>query len=399
MKKNIVVLTLLSAILFVSSCTNPFASLKDYKVDGYIEAPELIYTTTLDQNKLGGTLMFVDGRVTKIDQSSTPCYHVETAKGIMVFLIAQRFNNWKSLNVEDNIRTYFQYMGVPNITGVYIAHIDPKNIPDEIPADILSAKAEYAKPVTIPEEIPTYVTYLYNNFDRVLAQNDFSFSLDKGSLIKSSSWGNYSFSVSDKAHSKIITFLSNGDDGTTQKAFIIDNHFRTDRNGTEELVTIIFMATNPSLDQVSAAALTKEMINSYHEGGPSKVIESGNYLIFIESDGKQIKAVHKDQIFNVDKSLYAKAEYKAIKRGEHGNKRVYITGTVADISTEWNSILGTHYIITFNGDEGNIYHLKYYFDNIPIVMEKWDRYIAYGTVMYVSDEPYTLIKLERLRAK
>jgi hypothetical protein len=406
MKKVVVKLTIISIVLFVAACGDPFTRLKDYKIDGYMEAPEAIFTTPVEQNKLGGTLMYVDGRITKIDRERypNPFYNIETAHGPMLVLVISYTNSWENLEVGDNIRTYFVYIGLENgvnsATGVYVAYIDPKNIPEDIPEDILLAEEMYGKPVTIPEEIPAHVQVVYDNFERVLASNEFIFTLEKGSLQKTSHRGNYRFSMSDGADTEDIGFWSKGD-GSTQNAFGLNSYLGSDQSRTKKLATIMLMATNPALDDKSSAALlAKELIDSYREREAGKVIESGDYLVFITSDfDKYIKAIHKDQIFDVDRSLYEKPDYEAMMREEYADKRVYISGTVEKISSKWSSILGISYTIQFADDEGTYYFLEYNFDNIPIVMNVGDQYIAYGTLFYYLNDPQPYITLEKLEAR
>jgi len=400
MKKIVSFLVFVSISLFVFGCNNPYASLNDFKVEGYIEAPGDIFTPSANQNKLSGTLMYVDGKITKIDNNNTPspAYYVETSHGLIAIWKAEYMNHWSDLKVGENIRTYFLYVGIlqqTNIaTGFYIAYIDPKNVPTEIPEDILSAKAKYSKPPTVKEQIPTYVQEIYNNFDRVLASNNFSVSLDEGSLEKTNDWGNYVFYVSGETYSKSITFISDG--SKTQNAFFAGSDFKASRERTEELITIILMATNPTIDKDVASSMMKDLVNSYQEKGPSKVIENGEYLVFLTSDIlKDIQAVHKDEIYFIDKSLYVKADNKTIL----GNSRVYIFGTVKNVVSEWDSLLGTKYTITFNGEDGKEYYMVYYFNDIPIVLKTGDKYTAYGIVSDDSEESKPCINLEKLELK
>ncbi len=396
MKKVAILLAVLTIAVLISGCGGTYDSLKSFKVDGYIEAPANIFSTSSTKQNLDNTLMYVDGKVTKIVDSfsntPTPAYYVETSNGQIVFLITEYTNHWKDIKVGDNIRTYFLYAGILEqaVTGFYIDCIDPKNIPTVIPNDLLLAKAKYSKPVTEPTQVPKYVQDIYNSFDRVLAMGNFSISLEKGSLRKTNDIGNYAFAVSNERYFNSIVFLSNG--SATRNAFYTESVIRSNRGRAEELITLFLMATEPNQDRDSVIPKVKDIADSYRTEAPSNVILSGDYYVFIASNmQKEITAVHKDEMFLIDKTKYVEFDFEKIVL----NQSVFVYGTVMNIKSDWNGILGTNYVVTLISNNGKEYSLKYNFDDFPMGMKVGDKYTAYGIVSKNENGKVT-IKLEKV---
>ena len=97
-------------------------------VEGYIAAPEDIYTTKASDNRLEDVLMYVDGKLgNKTTLEDTPALAVTTQQGEVTLLRAINEEGWDALTEGQTGRMYFLYLGFSEKTqtpaGIYIGFI------------------------------------------------------------------------------------------------------------------------------------------------------------------------------------------------------------------------------------------------------------------------------------
>lgn len=138
-------------------------------VEGYIAAPEDIYTTKASENRLEDVLMYVDGKLgNKTTLEDTPALAVTTQQGEVTLLRAINEEGWDTLAQGQTGRMYFLYLGFSEKTqtpaGIYIGFIPAgKNeVPDYISNTLLYEMATATpspsptpKPTPVPTPTPT----------------------------------------------------------------------------------------------------------------------------------------------------------------------------------------------------------------------------------------------------
>jgi len=249
------------------------------------------------------------------------------------------------------------------------------------------------RPKVTPDPVPAHVQQMYDRVKGILSTGEFPFTVGDRQLEGYTTDENgYSFTIEGAESISSRSFSFFGSSQGVKKTFWVYLFFNKAPESAKNLITLVLMATNPSLTKQEAAIIMNEMVLLFEEKGESKIIDNGEYLVFIEtSDYRRLRAVHKDEIFPeiIGPQHYKAVDYNTALNGKtNKGTGCVMTGSVLSVAKTRDSIAGVQYTVAFQRKEdGKTYYLHYDFDDSPIILNKGERYKVYGYINDNSDTP------------
>ncbi len=145
-------------------------------------------------------------------------------------------------------------------------------------------------------------------------------------------------------------------------------------------------------DIKAAQAQTQEFVNTVKVGEYSKIIECGNYLVFIEypnnSHSPRLFMQDKNSIWeDIDKSQYQPVSYSAYQSpAMNTGTKVVLLGKIISFEREAPGV-AAFANIELMGEDGNQYKLVYSFTYSPIMFNPGDDITAYGSLSELEGDP------------
>ena len=241
------------------------------------------------------------------------------------------------------------------------------------------------------DNIPDFVKNIYQKFYDLEQENNFGYKI----INSPEPYGKDGFSFEINLDPDSIDFEVSffGFEGVVRKSFDLQYlNDSVDVSNVRDYITAVFLSTDNSLTLDQAKEKMQSLINSYTGKDFSSVVESGEYLVFIEpfdSDSTIIRAKHKDEIFpNVDTSQYTDVHFSSYNAPElNKGINVCVKGSVIDHKRQHSGdgVLCVDYL-TIKASDGNEYRLNYFFSSNPINFEIGKSYTFYGNIAVGSDD-------------
>ena len=266
----------------------------------------------------------------------------------------------------------------------------------EAPSTVAFEDLPTPTPTPTPLPIPDHIQQMYDRVEGLLSSGGFPFTMDtdKENPIYCERYElGCSFIIlegTENPVAHIFQFFASGD--RLLNTFLIYVDFDTKPEISENLITLVLMATNPSLSIKDAADLMREMVSLYLNEGETRVVDNGDYWVYIgTSDLHYIKAMHKDEILpfsEKQRPWYTPVVYDvAIEGKTNVGTTCSLAGSVESVQ-QTRSISGIEYTVAFRNElDGQTYYLHYLFDLAPIILKPGDQYKVYGLILNNSDTP------------
>ena len=192
-----------------------------------------------------------------------------------------------------------------------------------------------------------------------------------------------------------LSFL-NSEDLSPDMSFSLPDDSSLVRN----FITALIVAYSEK-DMKTAQAQTQELVNTIKVGEYSKIIECGNYLVFIEypdnSHSPRLFMQDRNSIWeDIDKSQYQPVSYSAYQSpAMNTGAKVVLFGKILSFEREAPEV-ASFANIGLMGEDGNQYKLVYSFTYSPVMFSPGENITVYGSLSELEGNP--CIRVDRIEA-
>lgn len=231
------------------------------------------------------------------------------------------------------------------------------------------------------------IEQIHKRYLDICSDNDYMFSVSN-EIQKSSTGSFYNIVLTDDNSKEAEISFYEKDDGEIEKSFNISFGSEFDNKAIKDIIEATFLATNSEIDLKSANKNMKEIVVTGTDGLRSKVIENGEYKIYLESDtldniltagSLNLKVIHESEInTTVDKEEYEEYTYDEMRASLNEGEKVYVEAEAFSYTTEPNQII-------IKKDDKKIL-LYYNFEETLTDFELNKKYKFYGVIASAKSE-------------
>ncbi len=259
-----------------------------------------------------------------------------------------------------------------------------------------------------PRPVPSHVQNMYDSYKKVLT-DDVSIQLTLGdsvlfgkSTYTNSQWFNIPLS-GNRGQIDLYAEFNIAKGGEAEKSFSVSFGVPDETAVLKEVVVATLMATNSKLSEKEARTKMQDLVNSYKEDDYSKVIESGNYILFLTPKKylmgyvSWLEVIHKDEIMpEIDIAAYSPMDYEtALAENMNNGVKVFFTGTVE--KKEKDALYDDEINVLFKGEDGHKYLVGYLFASTPVTFQKGKSYVIYGSICPENDGVIPVLTLDYMK--
>lgn len=258
--------------------------------------------------------------------------------------------------------------------------------------------------VETPRPVPSHIQGIYDAYKKVLTNNaPIQLTLGESVLFGELTY-NIPFS-GNHGQTNLYAEFRIGEDKEAEQSFSVSFGVPDETSVLKEVVVATLMATNSKLSEKEARTKMQDLVNSYKEDDYSKVIESGNYILFLTPKKylmgyvSWLEVIHRDEIMpEIDIAAYSPMDYETALAGNMNNgMKVFFTGTVE--KKEKDALYDDEINVLFKGEDGHKYLVGYLFASTPVTFQKGKSYVIYGSICSENDGVIPVLTLDYMKVQ